>query len=508
MYLTFEKFLEAKEANGPKKTSTDTKLEKGQEFLVEPRSGSHPELAPIIKAFNDSSEVRIGDFIRGGYKTIKKGGELEEPTLGKKELYLVGGAVRDHLMGKSPKDLDLATDATPSEIRMILLNKGFTEKEAQGGKHKKEAGEKIHAPKGITSDPNKIFYAKGWDREGSEFVMGIRVKGSPEIELATFRKDSKSGDGRTPDKMTFSGLEDDAARRDFTINAMYLKLDNPKGPNTKLVDPHSGIAHLKSKELRFVGKAKDRLEEDQLRGLRYIRFVSRFGSPKKIPAVYEDAIRELSEQGFPAVSKERIRDEFLKGLEHKDIDPKEYIRIYKKLGVLHTVFPNMDFHLDTPADYSGEQNRFLAIAWILRKNDPDKVETMLRKHNWTNEEAKKISHLIKMTRFHGEIDPEELHGFHKSHLRSGLLGKNLEKWGRMNKMPAHHLKAFLKHTDEPRTKAIISGRGGDYINPAVADLFDPMTDRPHVGREHEVGDRLKGLEHQRWRETLKKHEKP
>ncbi len=460
-YTRFNDFLQLKEgADGPKKTSTGRKLEKGNEFVVDRHS--NPELIPIINAFVKSGNIRIGDFIPGGYATGKPDGSTEEPKLKAKTLYLVGGAVRDHMMGKKPKDLDCATDATPSEIRMILLSQGFVEVEPQGGKVKdtKSNVEKIKPPKGVTPHPDLKFYSKGWDKAGNEFVFGILSKGV-EIELATFRSDSKSGDGRTPDKMSYSDLAGDAARRDFTINAMYIKLTNSDGPNHAIEDPHGGLTHMQGgkgkTDVLFVGKASERLDEDQLRAFRFIRFYCKYGrgSGDKIPKVYKDQIKALAEAGFPAVSKERVREEFLKGLEDDEVDPKKYVRLYKELGVLDTVFKGMVFKLDTPTDLSNEKDRILAVAWILRKNPDDQVAKMLKESGWTNEEVKKVTYLLRFLKFHPHIGAEELVRFHTANPWPGEFandGGRLDKWAKMTGMPGKHAEALRQYTRDPMTR--------------------------------------------------------
>ncbi len=467
-------------ATGRKALDTNSEsLKTGQEFIVSSRPGGpNVNLAPIIIAFKKSGDVRIGDFIGGGYDTVGAKGP-ETPQMKTKKLFLVGGAVRDHLMGKTPKDYDLATDATPSEIRMILLSAGFSESKSQGGKHRDgHEPAKNKYPPGVEANPNHTFYSKGWDREGNEFVIGVKVNGQ-EFELATFRKDSKSGDGRTPNKMSFADLEGDAARRDFTMNSMYLSLDNPDGPNKKITDPTGGAAHLDAGEVRFVGKAKDRLEEDQLRALRYARFIARFGDHNKIPAGYQRAIHDLAAKKFPALSRERIRDEFLKGLEHKDVDPKKYITIYKKLNLLDSVFPDMEFKLDVPEDFSDEKERHLAIAWMLRKNDPKRVVAMLRSAKWTNGEVSKIGQLLKIMNLHPDISPEELEDIHNGHRRSGMVASTLDKWGKMTGIPNDAMQAFHSHASGVRVSPMQgSDEHGPVPHPDFEHLFDPFTGGP------------------------------
>lgn len=455
----------------------------------------HSNLRELIHAFNNSGNVEIRTHKGDVLTTTKKDGTQETKKLNKKSLYLVGGAVRDHLLSKTPKDLDLATDATVPEIKMILDNAGFTEVKAQTGKHAPKNQNNLPE----TSSSRKIYYSKGWDRQGNEFVIGVKINGE-EFEVATFRKDSKTGDGRTPDKMEPGTLEDDALRRDLTINSMYVKLDNPDGHNNKLTDIWGGSRHLVNKDVKFVGNIDERLEEDQLRALRYIRFVARFGNTQSIPDEYKNSIKKLAEDGLKSISPERVRDEFLKGLEHNDVDPQEYIRLYKELGLLRIVFPGINFKLDAPEDFLSEKEKHLAVAWILRdkSNSNDEIEQILRAAKWENSEIKRILFLRDIMNFNPNLDAEELNKYYKGYVNSGLSSKTLKKWWEINKKPDTHIGAFLKFADSPRVQTMYNDTPTDEF----ADLINPVTKQPYALAGPEIGKRKKDLEFKTFQNIL------
>jgi tRNA nucleotidyltransferase/poly(A) polymerase len=148
------------------------------------------------------------------------------------ESYLVGGCVRDIVLGVVPGDYDIASSAKPDEVLGIYP----------------------------TANKSGIRYGVLQVSEGSFYV-----------QIATFREDHPQSDGRRPQEVYFSTLEEDAKRRDFTINAMYL---NPL--NGELYDPFNGHKDLQDKVLRFVGVPEIRIIEDHLRILRAVRFASRF----------------------------------------------------------------------------------------------------------------------------------------------------------------------------------------------------------------------------------------
>ncbi|MCA9303675.1 MAG: CCA tRNA nucleotidyltransferase [Phycisphaerales bacterium] len=186
--------------------------------------------------------------------------------------YFAGGCVRDELLGLEPKDYDVATNATPDEIRSL-----FTRTASVGA---------------------------------SFGVMLVRDFG-PTIEVATFRTDGKYSDSRRPDTVEFATAERDAERRDFTINAMFLDPLAPDGH--QIIDFVGGQQDLDDRVLRAVGDPDDRLNEDHLRALRAIRFAARFGLA--IDPLTTDAICAHASE-LAGVSYERVGDEVRKMMAH------------------------------------------------------------------------------------------------------------------------------------------------------------------------------------------------
>lgn len=185
--------------------------------------------------------------------------------------YFAGGCVRDKLLGLSPKDYDIATSATPAEVL-------------------------------------KLF--PGANEVGAHFGVVIAKHEGHHIEIATFRTDGSYGDGRRPDSVTFSTPEEDAHRRDFTINGLF---ENPE--TGEVIDHVNGLSDLKSRTLRAIGNPSDRFQEDALRLLRAIRFSTTLGFP--IEPVTLAAIRENAHL-LDKVSPERIRDEFSKTINSRN----------------------------------------------------------------------------------------------------------------------------------------------------------------------------------------------
>jgi poly(A) polymerase len=176
--------------------------------------------------------------------------------------YFAGGCVRDMLLGLEPKDYDVATDAPPDRVRQL-----FASTQAVGA-------------------------AFG--------VILVRQRKSI-IEVATFRTDLQYTDGRRPEGVVFTTAEEDAKRRDFTINGLFFDpIEN------KVIDYVGGQEDLKKKILRAIGEPNHRFEEDHLRLLRAVRFAARFGL-KIDPATCEAMARHA--QQLVRISPERIAEE-------------------------------------------------------------------------------------------------------------------------------------------------------------------------------------------------------
>lgn len=152
-----------------------------------------------------------------------------------KKLYLVGGAVRDFVTGEAPKDFDLATDATPDEMKSILKD-----------------------------------YRINLQGEKFGVIVVYGLDGLPEgVEIATFREDITPG--RKPDVKLGATIEDDVKRRDLTFNGLFYDLDEKE-----IIDLVGGVEDLNNKKIRMIGNPDERIKEDPLRILRIIRFASRY----------------------------------------------------------------------------------------------------------------------------------------------------------------------------------------------------------------------------------------
>src|SRR5436190_2622085 len=192
--------------------------------------------------------------------------------------YFAGGCVRDLLMGREPKDYDVATDAPPARVRELFANTQAV---------------------------------------GAAFGVILVKHGRSTVEVATFRAEGAYTDGRRPDAVAFTDARTDAGRRDFTINGLFLDPEKREAGSGKreeeivtrhgtVIDYVGGVSDLRANVLRAIGDARRRFAEDHLRLLRAVRFAARFGltiEPGTAAAIRENAAK------LKGISPERIADE-------------------------------------------------------------------------------------------------------------------------------------------------------------------------------------------------------
>jgi tRNA nucleotidyltransferase (CCA-adding enzyme) len=232
--------------------------------------------------------------------------------------WLAGGCVRDGLLGIVPQDFDVVTNATVTEIEQLF---------------KKTIG---------------VGKAFG--------VMRVVIPGA-DIEVATFRKDGIYEDGRHPTSVEEASPQEDAQRRDFTINALFF---DPF--NNEVKDFVEGKRDLKSRVIRAVGKAEDRFQEDHLRVMRAIRFVSQldFNLEEKT----QRAVSKLAAK-VPEVSGERIHEELDKVMRGKR--PDRAIRLLYETELLKSILPEIKYQNHWPVTFKkviGSPNQE-TMGWVI-----------------------------------------------------------------------------------------------------------------------------------------------
>ncbi len=241
--------------------------------------------------------------------------------------HFAGGAVRDMVMGKKPTDIDIATSATPEEVEKIF-------------------------PKTVPV--------------GKQFGVMIVIKDKTNFEVATFRSEAGYSDKRRPDKVKWSDAREDALRRDFTCNGLFY--DPIK---KRVIDYVGGEKDIEARILRFIGDPEERVNEDNLRILRAVRFKNildfSYDSETK-KALIENASK------INNVSAERIREELNKILADKS--RVQAIEDLSKFGILKQILPEVEEMKDVaqPPEFHAEgdvwEHTLLCLKNIRAKKDP------------------------------------------------------------------------------------------------------------------------------------------
>lgn len=240
------------------------------------------------------------------------------------EAYVVGGCVRDSILGRKPEDWDITTSAKPEQVKALFPRTIDT---------------------GIQHGTVTVMLAK----EG--------------FEVTTYRIDGKYEDSRHPKEVTFTpNLTEDLRRRDFTINAMAYNNE------TGLVDVFGGLEDIDSKMIRCVGNARERFGEDALRIMRAIRFSAQLGY--SIEEETCEAIKELAPT-LEAISAERIRVELEKLL----VSPHpDYLRQAYEMGITKVILPEFDRCMETAQNHPHHMyNVGEHVLHSLDKVEPDRI---------------------------------------------------------------------------------------------------------------------------------------
>lgn len=249
------------------------------------------------------------------------------------QAYLVGGCVRDLLLGREPADYDVATDATPDEVMRI-----FPRTYAVGA----QFGVVLVPVKNGSRREGEIEAAT---RSGDDQPFSVEQLPAPHarvIEVATFRNDGAYTDGRHPDQVSYSkDPREDVQRRDFTINGLLLDPaeigSSIAGSGGRVLDFVGGRADLESRIIRTIGDPERRFNEDKLRLLRAVRFAARFDyaiEPQTLAS-----IKRLAPQ-IRQVSRERVRDELTKML--IEGCARRAFELLDETGLLHEVLPEVE----------------------------------------------------------------------------------------------------------------------------------------------------------------------
>ena len=385
------------------------------------------------------------------------------------KLYVVGGAVRDALLGKTPKDYDLATDAVPDKVEEIMTKANFktlptgkafgvinvftSEGEYEIATFRED---QYNAPKKLEmainidnlsmldflsylkinnlvtdefSDWYDNYFLKWEEGEFEEYDnwTDLAKDKIPVIFDGFIKNKTQNNGGRRPDAVSFTDIEGDVKRRDLTINALFYDIDTHE-----IVDLVGGVEDLKNGIVRTVGTPEDRFGEDRLRILRAIRFAGRFGNqldPLTDAALQKDASLE-------GISGERIRDEFIKGIQSAK-SQKSFFQMLDKYKLFDWIFKGLDVNREA---FSNGDDYILLLARLLKNNNLDVLRKKLNELKYSAEEVKAIAFLIAMLK----LDVDTAVTLKKAEQHAGVSPDQIKKFGKLEGVDPKLLDAFEK----------------------------------------------------------------
>lgn len=272
-----------------------------------------------------------------------------------------GGCVRDLLLGKLPEDYDVATDARPEQVQQLF---GHRQTRAVGASFGVIL---IHGPS----------------------------RGAGDVEVATFRTEGVYLDGRRPESVAFCSPEEDAQRRDFTINGMFY---DPVAE--QVLDFVNGQRDLAARVIRAIGDPRARFNEDKLRMLRAVRFTATLAFQIDVPTA--DAVRDLAPEML-VVSQERIAQELKRMLVHRN--RRLAVELARDVRLLEVILPELTSVVGserwpvtlTMLDILDQPSFELAMAALLHAVSPENplvVRGICRRLKLSNDETEHITRLV------------------------------------------------------------------------------------------------------------------
>ena len=384
------------------------------------------------------------------------------------EAYIVGGCVRDCILGRTPQDWDITTQALPYQVKSLFRSTADT---------------------------------------GLEHGTVMVIKHGRGYEVTTFRIDGKYLDGRHPESVEFTpSLKEDLKRRDFTINAFAYS------PEEGVIDLFDGIADLESGLIRCVGDPDKRFAEDALRIMRAVRFCAQLDF--KIEEKTSDAIKRFA-PALSKVSKERIRVEFEKTLLSDD---PGYVNLYRGYGLDKYIFPDVYERCFTDEAAlilaqikceEKEELKYLRLAAFLGGLCAEEARKTLKNFTYDNRTKDTVSCIIKGSRIDVPEDKPSVkrsmreYGAEIFSLTQKLLIARARAFGEDT---AHYekllaLSAEIKENKEPYLISQLAVNGADLIASGIpegaevgrvlGDILERVIDEPGSNNKKEIEEYLK-----------------
>lgn len=354
------------------------------------------------------------------------------------EAYIAGGAVRDTILGKTPKDYDISTNAAPKDVIKYL-------------------------------EPYVKF--AGIQGEKSFMVARLVAYDGNEYEFAPYRVDEGSRKGGSA--ILASSIQEDVMRRDLTINALFYRVpsmsERKEGAVGEVVDYVGGIEDIENEIIRTVGDPEERFREDRLRILRAFRFAGRVNG--ELDEASANAIRKnnsLTSPSEAAVSEERIREEIIKGVASAKI-PANYINMLIDFGLFAQILPG----LKAARAFSSSKNIAVQFASVLMENRPNDVAKVLFDKKFGNDIKSAVKFLLNLSSLNRDnlVDLKKEYDRIRSSSNDIISDEVILEFGAVTGYNFNKFIDFAKSPPVVSARELISGgmRPGPEVGRAIRD---------------------------------------
>lgn len=348
-------------------------------------SQTNNTLQPIIDSFNNSDSVNLG------YTTIKKDGEEEKPSLKKKTVWLTGSSLRKHLSNETFYNYTCVTNASPDEIKMILNQSNYKFDQV---KPKAEIGS-IETYKNLpeTTENKYFFYVSKVDEKNNEMEITASISGNL-VYLATLNKNIKFKIGKNDLRKFTSNIVEDAKGRDFSVNAIYLKLKNSNGENNDVSDPVGGVHDIANKNIRLLNSPEMTFKVNPALIITFCELSAKYNENKKINKEDLEKIKSMMEglKDFPKLFLQTLRN----SINNASTPIFNFISNVYSTGLFSKIFPNLKIslpHMGLPRYYD------FIIGYLLHENDKEKIFNSLEDLDFSKFQIKEIDFVVDLTKW-------------------------------------------------------------------------------------------------------------
>ena len=361
-------------------------------FIVNSQVNS--SLKYIIDAFNSSDSVEVG------YTTIQKDGKIEKPSLKKKTIWLTGNSLRSHLSNETFFNYTCVTNASPDEIKMILSK---SENDFQEIKPTGEIGS-IEKYANLPEDiQNKFsFSISKVDQENNEMEITVNIHGT-KIFISTLNKNIKFKLNNNKFREFTASIVEDAKGRDFSVNAIYLKLKNSDGENSDISDPVGGIHDISHKQIKLLHAPVMTYKANPSLIITTCELSSKYNKDKKINAELLSSIRSIVDD---------VKDDFkLFNKTFKNAINKESTPLFGFLNnmyiskMFNKMFPDLKVsipHIGLPRYYD------FIVGYLLHENDKNKLTEALEQNGFNKFEIREVLFVVDLTKWTKTEDENSL----------------------------------------------------------------------------------------------------